>query len=256
MLLRINGLETYCRLEGQGDPIVLLHGWRTSSQSLSAIAVSLANGFRVLVIDLPGFGWSQAPPVAWGTGDYVAHVERLMDEFAITRASLVGHSFGGRIAISMSAGHPARVSRLVLVASAGIRSPRGIGYYVRVGIAKTVRRFFSLPVWGRGGERIIAKVYGRIGSRDFRVAGQMRPTLVRVVNEDLTPLLPKVEAPTLILWGDQDQEVPRSAMDTMAARIPGARLVVFDGAGHFPFLDAPGEFARTLISFLQEERPA
>ena len=256
MLLRINGLETYCRLEGQGDPIVLLHGWGTSSQSLSAIAASLANGFRVLVMDLPGFGWSQAPPVAWGTADYAAHVERLMDELAITRASLVGHSFGGRIAISMSAGHPARVSRLVLVASAGIRPPRGIGYYVRVGIAKTVRRFFSLPVWGRSGKRIIAKVYGRVGSRDFRVAGQMRPTLVRVVNEDLTPLLPKVEAPTLILWGDQDREVPRSAMDTMAARIPGARLVVFDGAGHFPFLDAPGEFAQTVISFLQEERPA
>lgn len=256
MLLWINGLETYYTLEGQGDPIVLLHGWGTSSRSLSGVAASLVNGFRVLAMDLPGFGWSQAPSVAWGTADYAAHVERLMDELGITRACLVGHSFGGRIAISLSAGHPARVARLVLVASAGIRPPRGIRYYVRVGIAKTVRRFFSLPVWGRTGERIIAKVHGRIGSRDFRVAGQMRPTLVRVVNEDLTPLLPKVEAPTLILWGDQDPEVPRSAMDTMATKIRRARLVVFEGAGHFPFLEAPEQFAQAVRSFLQEERPA
>jgi len=204
-------------------------------------------------MDLPGFGWSQAPPVAWGIGDYAAHVERLMDELAIARASLVGHSFGGRIAIGMSASHPARASRLALVASAGIRRRRRAGYYVRVGAFKLARWFFSLPGWRKTGRRMISNAANRFGSRDYRAAGPMRPTFVKVVNEDLTPLLPKIEAPTLLLWGDQDREVPRSAMETMVARIPGARLVVFDGAGHFPFLDAPEEFQRALIGFLQGE---
>jgi pimeloyl-ACP methyl ester carboxylesterase len=79
----------------------------------------------------------------------------------------------------------------------------------------------------------------------------MRPTLVKLVNEDLTPVLPAIQAPTLILWGDRDQEVPRSAMETMATKIPQSRLVVYSGAGHFPFLDAPEEFCRTVRGFLQ-----
>jgi len=250
VLLRINGLETYYAAEGQGDPVVLLHGWGTSSQSLAPLSGALATTFRVLAVDLPGFGWSQPPPSAWGTQEYAGHILRLMQETGIDRAALVGHSFGGRIAIALAAAEPRRVSRLALVASAGIRPPRGAGYYLRVATAKLVKGVFSLPGWGATGQRLIAKWFARVGSRDYRTAGAMRPTLVKVVNEDLTPLLPAIQAPTLILWGDQEQEVPRSAMETMAARIPRSRLVVFAGAGHFPFRDAPEEFGRALREFL------
>ena len=250
MLLRINGLETYYAAEGQGDPVVLLHGWGTSSQSLAPLSGALATTFRVLAVDLPGFGWSQPPPSAWGTQEYAGHILRLMQETGIDRAALVGHSFGGRIAIALAAAEPRRVSRLALVASAGVRPPRGAGYYLRVATAKLVKGVFSLPGWGATGQRLIAKWFARVGSRDYRTAGAMRPTLVKVVNEDLTPLLPAIQAPTLILWGDQEQEVPRSAMETMAARIPRSRLVVFAGAGHFPFQDAPEEFGRALREFL------
>ena len=221
MLARINGLETYFGEEGQGDPVVLLHGWGSSSQSLTPLCGDLATTFHVLAVDLPGFGWSQPPPSAWGAQDYAGHILRLMQETGIERAALVGHSFGGRVAIALAASQPARVSRLALVASAGIRAPRSAGYSVRVATAKLVKRFFSLPGWGATGQRVLAKVSSRLGSRDYRAAGNMRPTLVKVVNEDLTPILPAIQAPTLLLWGDRDQEVPRSAMETMATRIPG-----------------------------------
>jgi pimeloyl-ACP methyl ester carboxylesterase len=249
--MRINDLETYYAVEGQGAPVVLLHGWGTSSQNLTPLSGALATSFHVLAVDLPGFGWSQPPPSAWGAQEYAGHILRLMQETGIDRAALVGHSFGGRVAIALAAAEPPRVSRLVLVASAGIRRSRGAGYYLRVATAKLVKRFFSLPGWGATGQRIIAKVSGRVGSRDYRAAGTMRPTLVKLVNEDLTPILPAIQAPTLILWGDRDQEVPRSAMETMATKIPQSRLVVFSGAGHFPFLDAPEEFCRTVRGFLQ-----
>jgi len=251
VLLRINGLETYFTEAGRGDPVVLLHGWGTSSESLVPLCGALADSFRVLTVDLPGFGWSQTPPVAWGIADYAGHIERLMQETGVAGAALVGHSFGGRIAITLAAKQPARVSRLVLVASAGIRPRRGAGYYGRVGVVKLTRWFFSLPGWGATGQRMISKMYDRFGSRDYRAAGPMRPTLVKVVNEDLTPLLPAVQAPTLILWGDQDRDVPRSAMEIMAARISHARLVVFEGAGHFPFLDMPEKFCETVKGFLR-----
>ncbi len=256
MLLRLNGLDTYYTVEGRGDPIVLLHGWGASSQSLAPLGGALADSYRVLAVDLPGFGWSRRPSSAWGTSDYAEHIARLLEENGIDRAALVGHSFGGRIAIALAAAQPARVSRLVLVASAGIRSRRGVGTSLRVATFKLAKRIFGLPVWGRAGQRVIAKVSDRLGSRDYRAAGEMRPTLVKVVNEDLTPVLPGIQTPTLILWGDQDQEVPRSDIEIMAARIPRARLMVFAGAGHFPFLDAPEEFCGAVKDFLKAGGPS
>lgn len=256
MLLRINGLDTYLTREGQGAPVLLLHGWGGSSQTLSCIVAALADAFCVHAVDLPGFGWSGPPALPWGSGEYAAHIERVMQQMGLPRAALVGHSFGGRVAIALAARHPGRVSRLVLVASAGIRPRRGAGYFLRVGAAKLAKRVFRPPVWGATGGRVLSWLEGRVGSRDYRAAGRMRPTLVKVVNEDLTPLLPTIQAPTLILWGDQDREVPLVAMETMAAGIPRSRLVVLPGAGHFLFLDMPEEFCRTLKEFLQEGRPA
>jgi pimeloyl-ACP methyl ester carboxylesterase len=253
VLIRINGLDTYYTLEGQGEPVVLLHGWGTSSQNLADVAASLRATFRVLSLDLPGFGWSQAPPEAWGIGEYTTHVLTLLDQADISRAAFVGHSFGGRIAISVAVRRPERVSRLALVASAGVRPPRGARYRVRVTVTKLLARLAALPGCGRLGEQFLSRWRERVGSRDYRAAGRMRPTLVKVVNEDQTPMLPLVRASTLLLWGDQDREVSRHAMEVMAGRIPRARLVVFPGAGHFPFQDAPEPFLRHLTGFLRGE---
>lgn len=254
MLVRLDGLDTFYTLEGSGSPVLLLHGWGASSQHLSAVAVGLAPTFRVLAVDLPGFGWSDPPPEAWGSGEYAAHVRRLLDRLAIGPAAVLGHSFGGRVAIQLAAASPARVARLVLVASAGIRPPRGSGYYARVGATKLLKAMAALPGLGRLGRPLATWWVERAGSRDYRAAGRLRPTLVRLVNEDLAPLLPRIQAPTLVLWGDQDREVGRAAVVRLASGIRGARLLVFEGAGHFPFQDTPERFRDTLIAFLREGR--
>jgi pimeloyl-ACP methyl ester carboxylesterase len=251
VLTRINGLDVYYQDEGQGDPVVLLHGWGVSSQSLAGVASFLATGFRVISVDLPGFGWSQAPPEAWGAAEYADQVRQLADTLELEEVTLLGHSFGGRIAIVMAAQHPQRVARLILVASAGIRPKQRLTARAKVGATKVLRRILTLPGWGQVGERVLRRWQERVGSRDYRAAGAMRPTLVRVVNEDLAPMLPMIQAPTLLLWGDRDLEVRRPAVETMAAQIRGARLVVFPGVGHFPFQDASEEFQRSLTGFLR-----
>ena len=252
MLTRIGGLDTFSSGQGQGEPVLLLHGWGVTSQSLAGVQEMLGDTHRTVAVDLPGFGWSERPPTAWGTAEYARHVVGLMDALGMARATVLGHSFGGRVAIRMAVEHAPRVARLVLVASAGIRPPRGVRTRMRVRAVKLARALFSLPVWGRLGPRLIERLTERVGSRDYRAAGAMRPTLVKLVNEDLAPLLPAIQAPTLILWGDRDQEVPRSAMERMAGAIPGARMLVFPGAGHFPFQDAPEAFARELRTFMAE----
>jgi pimeloyl-ACP methyl ester carboxylesterase len=255
VLIRIGGLDTYFTDEGAGDPVVLLHGWGASGQSFIGLRATLATSFRVVTLDLPGFGWSAPPPAAWGTPEYASHVGQLLSEVKIDTAAFVGHSFGGRVSIRLAAEQPARVARLALVASAGIRPHRGPGFHARQVATKIVKWFFSLPGWGGLGRRLIARRLERTGSRDYRAAGRMRPTLVKLVNEDLAECLPAIQAPTLILWGSLDPEVPKSAMELMHARIAGSRLVVFEGAGHFPFLDAPEEFGRTLTAFLGGGEP-
>jgi pimeloyl-ACP methyl ester carboxylesterase len=251
VLTRINALDTYYQDDGQGDPVVLLHGWGASSQSLAGVAASLATGFRVVSVDLPGFGWSGAPTDAWGTAQYADHVRQLLDTLGLEKVALLGHSFGGGIAIFLAAEHPARVTRLILVASARVRTRPRLAVRAKVVATKLLRRVLTLPGWGRLGERILRRWQDRVGSRDYRAAGPMRPTLVRVVNEDLSPMLPMIQAPTLLLWGDQDQEVRRPAVEMMVAQIRGARLVTFPGAGHFPFHDAPEAFQRHLTGFLR-----
>jgi len=252
VLIRVNDLDTYFSLMGEGNPVLLLHGWGASAESLGGVAKALEDQFRVLAIDLPGFGWSPTPAVAWGTREYAAHVEAFMDSAGIPVASVLGHSFGGRITLALAAHAPHRVRNLVLVASAGIRPRRGPGYHVKVGAAKLAKRLFLSRIMGRLGDRILSGVDERVGSRDYRKAGRMRATLVKVVNEDLRAILSSIRAPALIIWGDRDQEVPRSSMEIMARGINGSTLEVMEGAGHFPFVDMPDRFVDLVKGFLRK----
>lgn len=254
MLVRINDLDTHFTLSGEGRPVVLLHGWGTSGESLGGIAKALEDQFLEYVIDLPGFGWTPPPPAVWGTRDYASHVDAFMDSTRIPSASVLGHSFGGRIALALAAHSPHRVRHLILVASAGIRPRRGLGYSLRVAGAKLGKRLFSSPMWGRLGDRILFAISQRVGSRDYLNAGRMQATLVKVVNEDLRGILPSIRVPTLIIWGDRDQEVPRSSMEIMAQGIKDSRLEVMEGAGHFPFIDRSEAFGRMVRDFLCQDR--
>lgn len=220
---------------------------------MAPVAKALEDRFRVYTIDLPGFGWTPSAATTWGTWEYASYIEAFMDCVGISDASLVGHSFGGRIALVLAAQRPDRIRNLVLVASAGIRPRRGLVFRVKAGAVKLVKRLFSLPLWGRLGERVVAGLYGRVGSRDYRNAGPMRATLVKVVAEDLRGILSAVRAPTLIIWGDRDQEVPFSSMEIMVRGIQGSRLELFEGAGHFPFIDSPDRFSRVVREFLCED---
>jgi len=252
VLARIGGLDTHYTLEGEGPTVALLHGWGMSGQSLEPLAAVLRPEFQVLTPDLPGFGWSDPPPAAWGSAEYAAHVLGLLDRLGIQRPAVLGHSNGGRVAIRLALQAPGRVGRLVLVASAGVRRRRGPRDHARLAVTRLLKGLAALPGLARLARPLGARWAARVGSRDYKAAGRMRPTLVRLVNEDLAPLLPEIQAPTLLLWGDRDEEVRREAVLTMASRIRGARLLVFPGAGHFPFLDAPARCAEAVIGFLRE----
>lgn len=245
--LEIDGLRLAYRDRGAAEgrpPVVLLHGWGGSIDAVAGIQAGLEREFRVVAFDLPGFGASSPPPSPWGSPEYAALLLRALDRLTLERVSLIGHSFGGKIALQLAARQPQRVARLVLVSSAGIRPRRSPLQLARMGAFKAARRLAgqgALSDW-------LAR---RFGSADYRSAGPLRATLVRVVNEDLRPLLARVSAPTLLIWGERDTETPLADGVIMEREIPDAGLVVFPGAGHFPYLDDLPRFCRVAGSFLK-----
>jgi pimeloyl-ACP methyl ester carboxylesterase len=246
-LLQIGGQRVAYRDSGQerdSPPVVLLHGWGTSAEAVTPVQTALASEFRVVAFDLPGFGQSDPPRQAWDSAAYAEFIKQALDLLAPGKVSLIGHSFGGKISIVLAARWPELVHRLVLVNSAGIRPTRTPLYRARVAAFKAARRLA-----GRGA--LTDWMARRFGSADYRDAGPLRPTLVRVVNEDLRPLLARIGAPTLLIWGDQDNETPISDAGIMEREIPDAGLVVFPRAGHFSYADDLPRFCRVVGHFLR-----
>jgi pimeloyl-ACP methyl ester carboxylesterase len=249
----INGIRTRWRQAGSGPPVLVLHGWGAKIEAVDPIIRGLRSRTCVYAVDLPGFGETGLPPQPWGVAEYADWTLALMDHLGLERPSIVAHSNGGRIAIHLAARQPERVDKLVLVDSAGIRPERGLRYYRRVALAKTAKhaaRFLGPP-----GKALQHRVFARTASSDYANAGPLRPTFVKLVNQDLTSLLPDVRASTLLIWGDQDTATPLSDGQTMERLIPDAGLVVLEGAGHFSYLDQPQRFARVAGHFLAAPVP-
>ena len=247
MFVKINNLNVAYQSAGEGDIVVLLHGWGGEAESFKPVFEWLAQTHKVYALDLPGFGNSEKPPVAWGTADYARCVTAFFEELGIRKAHLIGHSFGGRISIILGAEHPEKVAKLILVDSAGIKPRRTAKYYLRVSLAKVGK---LLRRCGTYGTQLANALSRRVGSSDYQNAGVMRGTLVKVVNEDLRPLLSRIAAPALLIWGADDKDTPVAYGKIMEAEIPDAGLVVLEQAGHFSYLDKFPQFCRIVASFL------
>ena len=247
--LDIQGIPTRCRSVGDGPEVLVLHGWGASIEAVEPITRGLAATCAVHAVDLPGFGQTGPPPVPWGAREYADWTRALIAALGLARPSIVGHSHGGRIAIQFAAEHPQLVDKLVLVDAAGIRAPRGLSWYRRVAMAKLAKHVLNRL--GPPGRALGRRLVGRAASEDYAASAEtMRPTFVRLVNTDLTPLLPEIRASTLLIWGEDDADTPLTDGQTMERLIPDAGLVVFEGAGHFAYADQPQRFARVVGYFL------
>jgi pimeloyl-ACP methyl ester carboxylesterase len=231
---------------GSGAPVVVLHGWGGRIESMAPVSACLAAAFRVVALDLPGFGESPVPNGVWGTPDYAEYVHDVLAAEGIERARFVGHSFGAKTSLYLAATRPELVEKLVLVGSPGLRTPPSPGVRAKRLVSRGAR---IAGLLGPPGKAVRGAVYKRIASQDYKDAGPLRPILVKVVNEDLSALLYHVASPCLLVWGTNDDAVPIAHARRMERIIPDAGLVEFDGAGHFAYLDEPERFCRIVRHF-------
>ena len=248
--LTVSGLRIRYTAVGQGEPLLLLHGWGTSLDTFAALIEEMRRLFRVVAFDFPGHGGSDMPPAVWTVDDFVGLTLDLAAALEIERASILGHSFGGRVAIKLAAAHPERVDRLVLVDSAGIPPART----VRRLLKRAASRFGNAVGrrFGRPGQALRRRIVARIASTDYLNAGPLRDTFLAIVKEDLRPALPRIQSPTLLVWGESDDDTPLADGRTMEKLIPNASLLVLKNAGHFSYLEQYGRFRLAVVAFLND----
>ncbi|MDR7870564.1 MAG: alpha/beta hydrolase [Tissierellaceae bacterium] len=250
MIKKVKGLNINYIAEGEGEPIIVLHGWGCCINTVLSIVNILKDRYKVYALDLPGFGESEEPKEAIGSFEYAEIVKDFMIDEGITKASFIGHSFGGKLSIIMGSKYPHMVNKIVLIDSAGLIPKRGPKYYIRVYSFKTLRFIYkNFFFWVRDDKRM-EKFYKKFGSDDYKdSSGVMRKILVRVVNENLKDLLKTIKASTLIIWGDQDMDTPLYMAHIMEKEIKDSGLVVFEGAGHYSYLDDFYKFRAVINAF-------
>lgn len=231
---------------GAGEPWALaLHGWGRSHADFAGVLEGSGTGVEPLdavALDLPGFGATPPPPGAWGSAQYAAAVAAVLDEMA-PRVVLLGHSFGGRVAVHLAAERPERVAALVLT---GVPLYRPEGSRARP--AASYRAVRRLARMGLVGERRLDRARQRYGSSDYRAAtGVMRDVFVAVVGERYESLLHRITCPTVLVWGEQDRDAPVEVARRAAGAIGGSELVVLPGVGHMTPLAAPLALREALL---------
>lgn len=249
----VDNLHTGTCVLGDGKPVLALHGWGGSIKSFWPVAEALAPlGYQVHVLDLPGFGKTQRPSETWGVADYTQFVVQYLDANKLDQVYILGHSFGGRIGLILAADHPERVRKMVLADAAGLRTPPTFRQQIRMLLARAVRGTLNRLGMATLRERLQARYNERYASEDYLNAGALRDTFLRVIEQDLTEFATRVQAPTVLIWGSQDTDTPLWQGRKLEQLIPDAGLIVFQGAGHFSYLERLPDYVRIVDHFFSD----
>jgi len=228
--IRIDELEMNYKIAGEGQPILILHGWGSRSERWEKVGELFSrHNFSVIIPDLPGFGKSEKPKSPWGIEEYRAFVEEFVDTLGLKEFYLLGHSFGGGLALAYTARHKERVKKLFLVAAA-IRRKKSLRKSTFRTAAKLGKFFSFLPFYS-----LFKKAFYKyvIKKSDYPYqAGVMRGSYLKVIGQDLSPFLSEIFVPTVVLWGEKDDVVSVQDAHFIAEHITDAKLVLLPEGDH------------------------
>lgn len=245
MQVIVDDILTSYKKYGSGKKVILyLHGWGDTAESFEVLSKSFAVGYTNILLDLPGFGGTQAPPGNWGVPEYGKFVGRFLKKTNLKPYAVVGHSNGGAIAIFSAASKALTPKKLILIASSGVRSGNSFKKSVYKLLAKTVKiPLLLLP--DKPKRKIKQQLYAKIGS-DYMVVEGLQDVFKRVVAYDVLDDAANVNVPALLIYGAEDNTTPLWQAEKIAGAIKGSRLETIKDSGHFPHKDQM-ETVRLLI---------
>lgn len=248
----INNLKINFKIAGEGQPILILHGWGASSDSWIRVQEILADqGYKVISPDFPGFGKSKTPPEPWNINDFTKWLNEFANSQGLEKFFIIAHSFGGRIAIKFAANYPQRIKNLILCASAGIKPKPGLKTRIIFQLAKIGNAIFTPRHLVRFKDKARNFFYVFLRHKDYvKADGTMRETVKKVLEEDLLPDLSKIKTKTLIVWGEIDKMVPVRYAHIFAENIKNSKLEILPKIGHSPHLEIPEKLSEIILKFL------
>ncbi|MBN1777480.1 MAG: alpha/beta hydrolase [Clostridiales bacterium] len=235
-------------------PVLLLHGWGCDANIYAGFTDTVYERTTLVTLDFPAHGKSEEPPAPWGVEDFAVQVMQLLEDNHIDKVDIIAHSFGGRVAVYLAVRNPQMVGKLVITGGSGIKKPataqasKRTARYKRLSAA--ARFLMKAPVLEKPMKNMQEKLIQKYGSKDYAALSEgMRASFVKIVSEDLTPLLKQIAAPVLLIWGENDEETPLWMGQTMEREIPDAGLVVFEGRSHYAFLEESARFLTIVRQF-------
>ena len=274
----LHGHRVSYRQAGWGPVVVLIHGITGSSVTWEEVIEPLAERYTVVAPDLIGHGESAKPRGDYSLGAYASGIRDLLAALGHSRATVVGHSLGGGIAMQMSYQFPERVDRLVLVSSGGLG--REVHLLIRAAVLPGSELVLPVLAWPGIIERVdaVGTFLSRLGFRAGADLEEMwrgfsslsdagaRAAFIHTLRTIIDPTGQRVSAtdrlylakdmPSLLLWGERDPVIPFHHGVRASEQMPGSRLVTFPDAGHFPHRDDPRGFVRELVNFIEDTDPA
>ncbi len=234
----IDGILTNYEIFGDKNKntLLILHGWKNSFKNWEEIGEKLSAGNKIVLLDLPGMGGSSMPTKTFDSYDYAEFVNKFIQKLKLTNLSLMGHSFGGKIGL-IAAEKNSKISKLILVDISGIEN-RSLMTSLRINLSKVFKIF--LP----------KKFSNSFGSSDYKNAGDLLEIFKKIVREDIAKDAKKIKIPSLIIWGEDDKEVPLSSAKKLKELISNSSLRIVWKAGHHPHLEKPEKFLEIIYEYL------
>ena len=252
MNLEVKGLNIEYTEQGEGIPVLLLHGWASSMDLYKGIMSALSDRCRLVAVNFPGCGKSETMKEPWCLEDYCDFVLEFLEKVNLENPIMIGHSHGGRVTLKMAAEGMVNPSKIVLLDAAGLIPKKTFKQKFRANSFKTIKKVLTLPIIKNHSQGLLDKARKHYGSADYNAAPEvLRKTLVSLVNTDLRDIIPNISCPTLLIWGEKDTATPLSDAKIIESLIKDSGLCEIEGAGHFAFLEKPYLVHSILQSFIK-----
>ena len=225
MQVKIKDWNINYEVEGEGEPIIFLHGWLTDLESMRPLTTNLVKKFKVYLVDVVGFGKSDLPEEPLNSQDFAEFLKEFMEKLKIENPVLIGHSNGERIIINEIGKKLVKAKKIVLIDSAGIKPHHTTSYYIKVGVYKIGKLFLNLLPNTKGVKEFKERLRNNVGSSDYKASPTvLKETMKIILREDVKDILPNINVPTLLIWGSLDTATPISDAKTMEKLIPNCRI--------------------------------
>ena len=218
MITTIRNKQINYRIVGEGQPFLLVHGWGGSIKSLEALAQLIAKTHQAIILDLPGFGESDLPDENWGVEEYAQFLEEFVKSLGLKKIVYFGHSFGGSLGIYLSSQKDSLIEKLILCGSSYKRENKTSK------LAKFLR-FLPFDI-----KKIIYRIF--FPRSDLLKYPKLEKNFRKIIRQDLTSCLADIKIPTLILWGEKDQETPLALANELKNKISNSFLKLYPQSSH------------------------